>query len=91
MADVKEYRLKSYVTGGTGAAVRAIAALRRLGRVMADWVHSEVVDVLFRAELFLDMGGEPLPMLVRIAPEPVRALQGSIANPEQIARVLTLE
>jgi hypothetical protein len=91
MADVSRYRLKLYATGDTGAAVRAIAALRRLVRVMADWVHSEVADVLFHAELSLDMGGEPLPMLVRIAPEPVRVFEGSITNPEQTARVLTLE
>jgi hypothetical protein len=89
MADVNKYRLKLYVPGGTGAAVRAIAALRRLGRVMADWVHSEVVEVLFHAELFLDMDGEPLPMLVRVAPEPVSVFRGPITEPEQIARVLT--
>jgi hypothetical protein len=89
MADVNEYRLKLYVTGGIGAAVRAIAALRRLGRVMADWVHSEVVDMLFQAELLLDVRGEPLPMLVRIAPEPVRVFRGPMTEPEQIARVLT--
>jgi hypothetical protein len=91
MAEVNEYRLRLHVAGGTSAVDRAITALRRLARVVAYGVHSEVVNVLFHAELFLDMGGEPLPMLVRIAPEPVRALQGSIANPEQIARVLTLE
>jgi len=89
MAEVNEYRLKLHVTGGTSAANRAITALRRLARVVADRVHSEVIDVLFHAKLFLDMGDEPLPMLVRVAPEPVRVFRGPITEPEQIARVLT--
>jgi circadian clock protein KaiB len=89
MADVNEYRLKLYVTGGTTAADRAVSALKRLGRIVTDRVHSEIVDVLLHPELTLDMNDEPLPVLVRLEPQPVRVFQGSITEPEQIARVLT--
>ena len=69
MADIKENRLKLDVAGCTSAADRAITALRRFGRIMAHWVRSETIDALFDAELFPDMGSEPLPMLARIAPD----------------------
>ncbi len=88
MADINEYRLKMFVTGSANAANRAIAALRRLGHVMAQRVHSEVVDALLYPELFLHMGDEPLPALVRVAPEPVRMFRGSITEPGQMARLL---
>ena len=71
MADANEHRLKVCVHGGISAADRAITALRRRWRVTAYRVHSEVTDVLLRAEMVLDMGKEPLPVLVRVQPEPI--------------------
>ncbi len=91
MADTTEYRLKLYVTGGTGGADRAIRALKNLGRLVSEKVHAEVIDVLLHPELVLDMAIEPLPLLVRLQPEPVVVFRGAINRPEQIASVLTWE
>jgi hypothetical protein len=88
MADATEYRLRLYVTGGTGAGERAVRALRNLRNTIKDTVHSEVVDVLLHPELVLDLACEPLPVLVREEPLPVVVYRGAITEPEQIAAVL---
>jgi hypothetical protein len=68
MADINEHRPRLYATGGTGAANRAITALRGLWHVVADRVQSQVIDVLLPPELMLDMVYGQLPAPACIAP-----------------------
>jgi circadian clock protein KaiB len=91
MADTTEYRLKLYVTGGTSACERATAAFRTLCRTIAGQVHSEIIDILLHPEFVLDMSIEPIPVLVREQPGPVRIIKGEMSEPEWLARVLTEE
>jgi hypothetical protein len=86
-----EYRFKLYVTGGTPGAESAARAFRRFCQSIAGRVHSQIIDVLLRPDLVLDLHERPVPVLVREWPEPVVVFRGDISEPEQVARVLSLK
>jgi len=85
------YHLRLYLVGGTDLAETARAALASAIAGLRGRVRSEVIDVLTHPELFFDPGLEPVPVLVRVKPEPTRVYRGPFSDPDDLARFVTEE
>ena len=77
--------LRRYVVGGTQLSDRAIGALRALEQEhLGDDASVEIVDVRERPEEAEAAGVLATPLLVRVAPEPVRRIVGDLSDIERV-------
>jgi circadian clock protein KaiB len=77
-------RLKLYVVSGTQSSDRAVAALERLRGDLNGDVTVDVVDVRDRPEVAEAERIIATPMLVRVAPEPVRRVVGDLSDVDKV-------
>lgn len=84
--------LRLYVTGTLPNSVNALANLRKLCDLLpAGATHIDVVDVLQDPIRALTDGIVATPTLVRLAPEPVVRIFGTLAETAHISSVLGLD
>ena len=77
--------LRLYVVGGTQLADRAVGALRRLqAEHLGDSASVEIVDLAERPEVAEQEGILATPLLVRVAPEPVRRIVGDLSDVDRV-------
>ncbi len=76
--------LRLYVVGGTQASERALRGVERLSAALADAADLEVVDLRDRPELAEQERILATPLLVRVAPEPVRRIVGDLSDVERV-------
>jgi circadian clock protein KaiB len=82
-------RLRLYVAGSTRNSAQAIANLdaMRTGHPGAKW-EVEVIDVTRHPKRALDDGVLMTPMLVKVAPAPVRRIVGTLSEARMVLDVL---
>ncbi len=86
------FRLRLYVAGDTQNSARAIANLAAICRVHLPERHDiEVVDVNREPARALADGVLMTPMLVKVAPVPVRRIVGTLSQTQTVLEVLGLE
>ena len=76
--------LRLYVVGGTQLADRAIATLRRLEAEHLAGASVEIVDLNERPDIAESEGVLATPLLVRLAPPPVRRIVGDLSDVERV-------
>jgi circadian clock protein KaiB len=76
--------LKLYVVSGTHASDRAVAALARLRDQVDGDVTVDVVDVRERPDVAEAERIIATPMLVRVAPAPVRRVVGDLSDLDKV-------
>ena len=76
--------LKLYVVGGTPASERALHCGAGLRSQLGDAADVEVVDLRERPELAERERILATPLLVRVAPEPVRRIVGDLSDLERV-------
>lgn len=76
--------LKLYVVRGTPSSDRAVAAIERLRAVLPGEVTVEVVDLGEHPEVAESERIIATPMLVRLAPEPVRRVVGDLSDLDRV-------
>jgi circadian clock protein KaiB len=85
-------RLRLYVAGDTQNSARAIANLGAICRAhVQERHHVEVVDVNREPARALADGVLMTPMLVKVAPVPVRRIVGTLSQTQTVLEVLGLE
>jgi circadian clock protein KaiB len=86
------FRLRLYVAGDTQNSARAIANLDAICRVhLPERHHIEVVDVIREPARALADGVLMTPMLVKVAPAPMRRIVGTLSQTQTVLEVLGLE
>jgi circadian clock protein KaiB len=86
------FRLRLYVAGDTQNSARAIANLDAICRVHLPERHDiEVVDVIREPARALADGVLMTPMLVKVAPAPMRRIVGTLSQTQTVLEVLGLE
>jgi circadian clock protein KaiB len=92
MTAMAKIRLKLYVTGMTPAATQAIASAQALeARLGAERLAIETIDVLDQPLAALNDDVYATPTLIRVQPEPVRRVFGSLASVQALVDSLELE
>ncbi|WP_445149524.1 circadian clock KaiB family protein [Baekduia sp. Peel2402] len=76
--------LKLYVVSGTLSSDRAVAAIERLRAALPGEVTVEVVDLGEHPEVAEAERIIATPMLVRLAPEPVRRVVGDLSDLDRV-------
>jgi circadian clock protein KaiB len=76
--------LRLYVVGGTQLAERAVATLRRLEAERPADASVEIIDLKERPDVAEAEGILATPLLVRVAPEPVRRIVGDLSDVERV-------
>ena len=76
--------LRLYVVGGTQLAERAVGTLRRLESEHLQGASIEIVDLAERPEVAEAEGILATPLLVRLAPAPVRRIVGDLSDVERV-------
>jgi circadian clock protein KaiB len=76
--------LKLYVVGSTPASERAIVAIEQLRAALPGTVEIEVIDVADRPEIAEAERVVATPMLVRVAPAPVRRIVGDLSDLDRV-------
>lgn len=76
--------LKLYVVSGTPSSDRAVAAIEQLRAVLPGEVTVEVVDLGEQPEVAEAERIIATPMLVRLAPEPVRRVVGDLSDLDRV-------
>ena len=83
------YRLRLYVAGDTRNSAQAIANLSTLcSGPLEGRCQIEVIDVTRHPRRALDDGVLMTPMLVKLAPSPVRRIVGTLSEPQTVLEVL---
>lgn len=83
--------LKIYVVGGDAISEKAISDLRRICDEELDGEYSlEVIDVLKQPQLAENDKIMAVPTVMKILPEPIRRVIGSLANREKVILGLDL-
>lgn len=84
--------LRLYVVGGTQLADRAVGTLRRLqSEHLGKDATVEIVDLREQPDVAEREGILATPLLVRVAPAPVRRLVGDLSDVERVRWSLGLE
>ena len=87
-----KFRLRLYVAGDTRNSAQAQANLDAICReYLPDRHHIEVVDVILQPKRALADGVLMTPMLVKVAPAPVRRIVGTLSQTQTVLEVLGLE
>jgi circadian clock protein KaiB len=77
--------LRLYVVGGTQLAERAVGTLERLrSEHLGDDDTVEIVDLNERPDVAEAEGILATPLLVRLAPEPVRRIVGDLSDVDRV-------
>jgi circadian clock protein KaiB len=76
--------LKLYIVTGTPSSDRAVAAIERLRATLPGEVTVEVVDLGERPEIAEAERVIATPMLVRVAPDPVRRIVGDLSDLDRV-------
>jgi circadian clock protein KaiB len=76
--------LKLYVVSGTPSSDRAVAAIERLRAALPGEVSVDVVDLGEHPEVAEAERIVATPMLVRLAPEPVRRVVGDLSDLDRV-------
>ena len=76
--------LKLYVVRGTPSSDRAVDAVERLRAVLPGEVAVEIVDVGEQPEVAEAERIVATPMLVRVAPEPLRRIVGDLSDLDRV-------
>jgi circadian clock protein KaiB len=76
--------LKLYVVNGTPSSDRAIAAIEQLRAALPGEVTVDVVDLGAQPEVAESERIIATPMLVRLAPEPVRRVVGDLSDLDRV-------
>ena len=76
--------LKLYVVGGTPASERALHCVAGLRSQLGDTADVEVVDLRDRPDLAERERIVATPLLVRVAPEPVRRIVGDLSDLDRV-------
>jgi circadian clock protein KaiB len=76
--------LRLYVVSGTQLSDRAVGTLRRLQEEHLSDAEVEIVDLGERPEVAEQEGILATPLLVRVAPEPVRRIVGDLSDIERV-------
>jgi len=85
------YKFRLYVVGDAPNSIKAIANLRALCRECLPERHEiEVVDVLLNPERALNDGVLMTPLLLRVSPEPVRKIIGSLSHRDPMMAIMGL-
>ncbi len=83
------YRLRLYITGASRSSLQALANLKQLCR---QYLHGryelEVIDLYQQPELAAQEKLVVAPTLVKMFPLPTRRLIGTLANKEDVLRLL---
>ena len=82
--------LRLYVVGGTPASERALRGAERLRATIDGGGELEVVDLRERPEVAEKERIVATPLLVRVAPEPVRRIVGDLSDTERVRWTLGL-
>ena len=82
MADQTLLRL--YVVGGTQASERALHSVARLRSELADAAEVEIVDLREQPDVAERERIVATPLLVRVAPQPVRRIIGDLSDVERV-------
>lgn len=86
------FKFRLYVAGDTPNSARAIANLAALCRAhLPDRHETEVVDVFREPKRALADGIFMTPMLVKLAPAPVRKIAGTLSQTQPVLQALGLE
>ena len=83
--------LRLYVVGGSPPSERALAALPGLRAALGESADLEVVDLHEQPEVAEQERILATPLLVRVAPEPVRRLVGDLSDPDRVVWTLGLQ
>jgi circadian clock protein KaiB len=76
--------LRLYVVGGTQASERALQGMERLSAALDGEAELEVVDLRERPEIAEQERILATPLLVRLAPEPVRRIVGDLSDTDRV-------
>ena len=76
--------LTLYVVGGTQASERALHGLERLRAALGDHGQVDVVDLRERPEIAEQERIIATPLLVRVAPAPVRRIVGDLSDLDRV-------
>lgn len=76
--------LKLYVVGGTPSSERAVAAITQLRATLPGSVDVDVVDLAEHPEIAEAERIVATPMLVRVAPAPVRRIVGDLSDLDRV-------
>ena len=91
MAPKRPYRFRLYVLGGQVGSARAEPDLRHvLEAAVPDQYELEVIDLRTRPDLAQADRVIAAPTVIRLAPEPVRRVIGSLADARSVAAALGL-
>lgn len=91
MTPPAQFKFRLYVAGGAPHSTQAIANLRALCReLLPERYEIEVVDVLREQQRALADGVMLTPMLVKLAPAPIRKIVGSLSQREPVLQALGL-
>jgi circadian clock protein KaiB len=86
------FKFRLYTADGTQNSAQALANLTALCRThLPDRHEIEVVDVFLEPQRALADGIRMTPTLVRLAPEPVRKIVGTLSQSERMSQLLGLE
>ena len=86
------FKFRLYTADGTQNSTQALANLTALCRThLPDRHEIEVVDVFLEPQRALADGIRMTPTLVRLAPEPVRKIVGTLSQSERMSQLLGLE
>lgn len=92
MARGTRFKFRLYVADGTPNSARAMVNLRALcGTHLAGRHEIEVVDVFHHPKRALADGIFMTPMLVKLAPAPVRHIVGTLNQTQAVLEALGLE
>jgi circadian clock protein KaiB len=87
-----QYRLRLYVAGSTRNSAQAIANLAVIcGRHLVGRHKLEIVDVIREPMRAFDDGVLMTPMLLKLAPGPLRKIVGTLSQTETVMEVLGIE
>jgi circadian clock protein KaiB len=92
MSDAPRFSFRLYIAGESPNSVQAIINLKAICREHLIERHDiEIVDVLREPKRALADGVSLTPMLVKLSPEPIRKIVGSLSQRETVLLALGLE
>lgn len=91
MKEKNEFHFRLYISGRTGRSQRAVAVLQRLcDETLAGCSELEVIDVLAEPGRADEDRVLATPMLVKLAPAPVRRVVGDFSDAARLREALDL-
>lgn len=82
--------LRLYLVGGTPPSERALASVPALRAALGDGAALDVIDLREQPEIAEQERILATPLLVRVAPEPVRRIVGDLSDAERVVWTLGL-